>query len=42
MSQSEMLIEMMKFDDSVYLEEGFRREQVDKAVEHYQLNLTGS
>lgn len=29
------MIELMKFDDQIYIEEGFRREQIDKAVTHY-------
>lgn len=38
MSQHELMIEFMKFDDALFLEEGFRREVIDKAVEVYQIN----
>lgn len=36
--QQELMIELMKFDDQLYLQEGYRREEIDKAVELYQLN----
>jgi hypothetical protein len=32
------MVELMKFDDALYMKEGYRREQIDKAVEQYGLN----
>ena len=31
-------MEIMKFDDTLFIEEGFRREQIDKAVQLYELD----
>ncbi len=35
-----MLIEFMKYDDQLYIQEGFRREHVDKAIAKYQLTAS--
>ena len=36
------MIEIMKFDDALYMEEGIRREQLDKAVALYGLDKKGA
>ena len=33
--QKEFMVELMKFDDQIYIEDGFRREQIDRAVTHF-------
>lgn len=37
-SQKDFMVDLMKFDDAIFIEEGFRREHVDKAVSHYGLD----
>ena len=36
--QKELVMEMAKFDDTIFIEEGFRKEQIDKAIEIYELD----
>ena len=38
MDQKELVFEIGKFDDLLYLEEGFRKEEIEKAIEVYQLD----
>lgn len=32
------MIDIMKLDDKIYVEQGFRKEQIDKAIEKYGLD----
>eukprot|EP00347_Sterkiella_histriomuscorum_P018892 403343773 len=40
LSQADMLLEFMKYDDELYLQEGYRREHIDKATQIYQLKAS--
>lgn len=35
-----MLLEFMKYDDELYLKEGFRREQIDSAIKIYNIKAS--
>ena len=37
-NEKSFMIELMKFDDQMYIEEGFRREHIDKAVTSYGID----
>ena len=41
LSQAELMTEMQKFDDQLYLEEGFRKEHLDNAIEAFGLQSFG-
>jgi hypothetical protein len=32
------MLDLMKIDDQIYLEEGFRKEHMDRAISHYGLD----
>lgn len=32
------MLEIMKLDDQIYIEEGFRKEQIDKAIVEYGID----
>lgn len=32
------MLEIMKLDDQIYIEEGFRKEQIDKAITQYDID----
>lgn len=32
------MIDIMKLDDRIYVDQGFRKEQIDKAIEKYGLD----
>ena len=36
--QKELVLEISKFDDQLYIEEGFRKEEIERAIEVYQLD----
>lgn len=38
LNERSFMIELMKFDDKLFIEEGFRREHIDKAVTSYGLD----
>lgn len=39
-TQADMLMEFMKYDDELYVQEGIRREQIDKAIQVYQIKAS--
>ena len=36
--QKELVYEISKFDDILYMEEGFRKEEIERAIEVYKLD----
>ena len=40
LSQQDLLIQFMKFDDKLYLEQGYTREQVDSAIAKYDIKAS--
>ena len=38
LDQRELVLEIGRFDDVLYMEEGFRKEEIEKAIEVYKLN----
>ena len=36
--QKELVYTLAKFDDDIFINEGFRKEQIDKSIERYGLD----
>lgn len=37
-NQNELVFEISKFDDTLYMEDGFRKEEIERAIEVYGLD----
>ena len=38
LDQRLLILEISRFDDMLYMEEGFRKEEIEKAIEVFKLN----